>query len=745
MTEARRLNMVGGHFIWLWIDTSTSTGYFHQATVPIKQPLKTQQQQQNLRSKADASSISDATSKNRLDLKTENTSKKFMQTTPTYGDVYNLNNQKKVQSTNIRLNSNRSGEETYTETSEYYPSSSASSKVNVDFSQGFDPFRVLLEQRQDENLKIGTPQHYQERNAHRESNKHVPTNNRLILGLRSESTVTTEIEEPIKEKKRIQRRNSSTSNRNRSRNINAQRHSEIDYDIFYDEQVGESNNGYINFSGENMEIPVFLLNQTISSKNLIFTNNYRNLSDDNLDIFIDNNNFNEDSNMKLSFKRKSISSGSSSSASSSFVSFHQFKDFPVGLLALRPIRMNVDRHFIRAAVRLFAATWEKINSSKSTVNPVPSQQRPITASSSMFSQSRRTQQNRYSQGTTPLYNAKKFDNEMNIRIMRRKRNIHTVNQLLMVTLEKRLLKLTTAHNKFEIKHIQNQNHFSGEYHNYDDGNEDADPDRYELQKVPAKVNSSFLLKEFNRSSHKNENSVSINQKRKRRLAEQKTIEKQLLKFNSSFTSDLQNNNDNIKKKTNLTYYISNTDNDNLTNVKVSFNRNFSGLWKQNDKNKSNIHSLNDMRHQQTIISGESINEHPQFNASNIANQPMAPIANQISRIEHHSTTESMAKQASQTIFENFFNQRSSEGEQHLIPNKRQNTWWSMKKDIPTLAQYKRMQYETNNKNTNQLTNTYRITDQNYSNPMKCETPNYVGGCYGTTTRQDIKNAAYFSR
>lgn len=42
------------------------------------------------------------------------------------------------------------------------------------------------------------------------------------------------------------------------------------------------------------------------------------------------------------------------------VLFHHFKDFPVGFLALRPIRMMVDRHFIRAAVRLLASTWAKV-------------------------------------------------------------------------------------------------------------------------------------------------------------------------------------------------------------------------------------------------------------------------------------------------------------------------------------------------------------------------------------------------
>lgn len=45
---------------------------------------------------------------------------------------------------------------------------------------------------------------------------------------------------------------------------------------------------------------------------------------------------------------------------SSHVFFHHFKDFPVGLLALRHIKMNVDKTFIRSAIRLFASTWARV-------------------------------------------------------------------------------------------------------------------------------------------------------------------------------------------------------------------------------------------------------------------------------------------------------------------------------------------------------------------------------------------------
>ncbi|XP_055687535.1 uncharacterized protein LOC129792482 isoform X2 [Lutzomyia longipalpis] len=51
------------------------------------------------------------------------------------------------------------------------------------------------------------------------------------------------------------------------------------------------------------------------------------------------------------------------------VLFHHFNDFPVGFLALRPVRMAVDRHFVRSAVRLFAHTWATVELEAGTLRP----------------------------------------------------------------------------------------------------------------------------------------------------------------------------------------------------------------------------------------------------------------------------------------------------------------------------------------------------------------------------------------
>lgn len=99
-------------------------------------------------------------------------------------------------------------------------------------------------------------------------------------------------------------------------------------------------------------------------------------TDNNFDDILNNNdNLKEDEEgvADVKPKRRTFNSSPASSSgaasalpkqqsfnASQHVLFHHFKDFPVGFLALRPVRMNVDRHFIRSAVRLFASTWAKV-------------------------------------------------------------------------------------------------------------------------------------------------------------------------------------------------------------------------------------------------------------------------------------------------------------------------------------------------------------------------------------------------
>ncbi|XP_055859129.1 uncharacterized protein LOC129921359 isoform X2 [Episyrphus balteatus] len=59
-------------------------------------------------------------------------------------------------------------------------------------------------------------------------------------------------------------------------------------------------------------------------------------------------------------RTSSLHYGINASSASSHVLFHHYKDFPVGLLALRPVKMAVDQNFIRSTIRLFASTWAQV-------------------------------------------------------------------------------------------------------------------------------------------------------------------------------------------------------------------------------------------------------------------------------------------------------------------------------------------------------------------------------------------------
>lgn len=79
------------------------------------------------------------------------------------------------------------------------------------------------------------------------------------------------------------------------------------------------------------------------------------LFDDNVELDLDS--YSEAAN---DLKAKRADNFPSTFNVSSHVFFHHFKDFPVGLLAIRHMKMNVDRIFVRSVIRLFASTWSRV-------------------------------------------------------------------------------------------------------------------------------------------------------------------------------------------------------------------------------------------------------------------------------------------------------------------------------------------------------------------------------------------------
>lgn len=161
------------------------------------------------------------------------------------------------------------------------------------------------------------------------------------------------------------------------------------------------------------------------------------ISDESVGYSIDNNSFNvsnseSDRNATLNMKLKRVpvplkplpSNADGDNAmpnASTHVFYHHFEDFPVGLLALRPIRMSTDRNFVRSAVRLFANTWAYVDGmakrrqyQDSVINTLQPHNRPAESAT----------------GSSLSNNWAKANEQRRNRNLKWKRTISTVEQLL---------------------------------------------------------------------------------------------------------------------------------------------------------------------------------------------------------------------------------------------------------------------------------------------------------------------------
>lgn len=371
MSEAQRLNMVGGHFIWLWADTTSSTEFF------------------------DGQRRSDAATDNfgptmhvndtaprptKMHNRDVNSESMRAKADPSHSFTNGTGIANATKTTSIDANAGRRDELKRESTKAPAPNEKDKvEKEDLNFSEGFDPFR--LKQRQYD--KARRQERFGQGNFMRE--KPLPPNG-LILGLHGSAGEQ-------------QNLGADTHAKKNRRNIN-----------------GDDDDGDGDFSREHFFVSNETSTNSVNSRNS--SSDARNFSEPDVsspDYSIDNNNDNSNGNPFKLRKRTSVpsaasnsTSNNSSSASPSFVLYHNFKDFPIGLLALRPQRMNVDRHFIRATVRVFAATWARIDAE--------------------------SKQQKY-QGTVINAAAARNIGAKNVRRqyerkMRRRRNIGTVNELL---------------------------------------------------------------------------------------------------------------------------------------------------------------------------------------------------------------------------------------------------------------------------------------------------------------------------
>lgn len=375
MSEAQRLNMVGGHFIWLWADTTSSTEFFdahHAADADVHNfgPTMLVNDTVPLASKM-----------NNRDVKSETIS--THSTRATFSPTHSVANRTRVVTVTkaaYPIDADAARREELNRRNATAPTGRThitddSEEENPNFSEGFDPFR--LKQRQYD--KTRRQERFEQRIPVKE--KPLPATG-LILGLHGNAG----------EQQNLGADSQTKKNR---RNING------------DDDDGDDDDG----GRENIFVSNSSRNSSSDGKN----RNFSEIDDVNsLDYSIDNNNFNENP-FKLRKRTSAMANHTSTAnASSSFVLYHHFKDFPIGLLAMRPVRMNIDRHFIRATVRVFAATWAKIDA-ESKRQKYQSTVINAAAARNVGSSSRNL----------------KNDRQQYERKMRRKRNIGTANDLLV--------------------------------------------------------------------------------------------------------------------------------------------------------------------------------------------------------------------------------------------------------------------------------------------------------------------------
>lgn len=662
MSEAKRLNMVGGHFIWLWIDTSLSVDFFdpdHVVNVDVTSAS-------NSTSDSSAESIRRAVPKEQMS-SSSTSSESSKAAAPVAAVTEKSTTAEQIKSNKRKLNDDEDDDDDddEDESDEKHRTSSRfiipiatdddfNEREVPNFNQGFDPFGIQRRQDQQPNFEYG-----------KTTVDHTQPANRLIFGLRDTNERSAVAENPSTggDKKKLKR----------------------DANIFISNLTNSHN------ESENINL-----------------NRNRNFSDDNLLYhFIDNNNdFDDENSMKLMKRMSSSSSGNlvRLSNGSSFVLYHEFKDFPIGLLALRPIRMNIDRHFVRAAVRLFASTWAKIDAeSMGATHHNRSNEFEQSTKSSTRSPIHELKNRNRPIGTNQRANWLKNERSKNNRKMRRKRHLTTVNPLIekvMKPNEPKSVNKTYSHRNLTVSEMIRKKPNNDKHNNNNNNNYDETVNEHLPNIRSFNNNASDLHKKSNSSSTSNIVQVQ-----------------HIRSYNNQNLSGLiEHNSTTTTKSNNRTTKDSTNRRPNVAVTKKSSPEKIIGDTKRDKFMRENVRTSDD--------NDDAFDDSRSGGNGN----------DDIIENDRHMLNANV-RQASEMVFANYMNVDS--GMRANANNKRQNTWWATKKEPSEHA-------HVNNVNT--MTSESSTASASLSTPQqKCETPHYIGGCYGNANKQDVKNAEYFAR
>lgn len=325
MSEAQRLNMVGGHFIWVWADTSTSNEFFDQV------------HPDELESEID----------DNLDLISLVDREKQKQQQELH----------KHQQQNVVREREKLGgfpDDFVVDTKETFEPKNEHETIESLDNTNFHLYEDLLERKLDFDNEFESTRNFGNLNLSHElmlgpDGAYNPFQHSIIgqpnYGKRMISG-TSQLTETL----------SSLDTHDKSKTEND---ADDDNESNLDSMLGISDNLDNLQKLRTRRNPFLPFLTTYSSSN---TNNNGKTNKYN----INNDDVNSDENIMDPMnandinKIKRVNLLNQLDISSSHVLFHNFQDFPIGLLTIRPIKMLLDRHFIRSSVRLFANTWAKL-------------------------------------------------------------------------------------------------------------------------------------------------------------------------------------------------------------------------------------------------------------------------------------------------------------------------------------------------------------------------------------------------
>ncbi|XP_055917698.1 uncharacterized protein LOC129949971 isoform X2 [Eupeodes corollae] len=401
-------------------------------------------------------------------------------------------------------------------------------------------------------------------------------------------------------------------------------------------------------------------------------------------------------------RTSSLHYGINASSASSHVLFHHYKDFPVGLLALRPIKMAVDQNFIRSTIRLFASTWAQVQ---------------INAARDLEKTRQRVSINPYGEnlGWSPEDRDQSVRGKRRRRRGRRRRKRRFIDENELDIVNSNQPKQNSVHRIKNLSSNINNNNSSNTFRS---------------KKVADSSSSS-------RNSSNNSNNINYNNNNYINRSGDSN------KLNSSFYIHKNNNNkenitNNSTSDSNLSsHYLSNSSSN--SNKNSSYNQNLSGLTNQNKNDE------NGRRKDEDKSSWKIPRTNNQSNTNNNNNNSADNKVDKKNDFQEHATADSSSggkvKRAS-------FPWNTNKG---LDSGSRRGSSSSRRR--PVDGDLVGADSNDSKKGGSRLTHGEDEdgvdddddVDEDVRYRRKPGTPFFAGGCFGSASRSDVQRAELFSR